>query len=228
MGSKRLPGKALMEILPGTTVLSSTISQMRCCKKIDEMIVATTTNAEDDAIVTEANKAGTDIFRGSAMDVLDRYYKCANACSASVIVRITADNPLVDPHITDTAVDTFVSSSVDYLSNTQPRTFPYGTDVEIFSFQALQTAWNNAKKQYEREHVTPYIYNNPSKFKIKNMVYDENLSHLRLTVDYSEDLELVRKIASKISHRPMLLGDILNILQNAPDLTEINKAHTSQ
>ncbi len=228
MGSQRLPGKALMEILPGTTVLSSTIAQIRCCKKVDEMIVATTANAEDDAIAVEANKAGTAVFRGSAADVLDRYYKCANAHSASVIVRITADNPLVDPHITDAAIGMFADSSADYVSNTQPRTFPDGINVEVFSFQALQTAWNKAKEQQEREHVTPYIYNNPSKFKIKNMVRGENLSHLRLTVDYNEDLKLVRKIAARISRRPILLDDILNMLQNEPDLIELNKAHASQ
>ena len=168
MGSSRLPGKS-MKLLDKNPTIYHVITQLRNCKQVKNIIVATTDSKEDDIIEEFVKKMDISCYRGNSLDVLDRFYKCAKKYSLSHIIRITADNPLIDPNLVDNAITEYEKNDFDYVTNCLKRTFPHGTEVEIFSFKSLEKSWLNAKKQYEREHVTPYIYNNPKSFKILNI-----------------------------------------------------------
>ena len=222
MGSSRLPGKVLKEI-NGITLLEFLLKQISYCKSIDEIIVATTTEKIDDVIFNKCKDLNVTVFRGSELNVLDRYYQCAKTYSIENIVRITADNPLIDPFLVDKVINFFDSNSFDYVTTFLPPTFPSGTEVEIFSFSALENAWNNAKLPSEREHVTPYFYNNKNKFKIFNYENEKNISKFRYAVDRIEDLELVKILMSRIKKRPIVLEDILEQFNADPSLININK-----
>ena len=218
MGSSRLPGKTLMKIDDKNTVLDFVINQLSYSKMIDKIIIATTNLKGDDIIEHFVKKYDIEFFRGNSDDVLDRYFQCAKNFSINTIVRITADNPLIDPTIIDDLIKKFLSNSYDYLSNAFIRTFPYGTEVEIFSFEALEKTWKNATKLFEREHVTPYFHNNPQSFKIFYEKNSKNLSNLRWTLDNENDLILIKAIASKISKKPILMNDILDLFSKKPEL----------
>ena len=223
IGSSRLPGKVMMDIEKDKPVLYYVISQLRYCKLIDKLIVATTTLAEDDKIVKYCNELCVDSYRGSPQNVLDRYYQCAKKFSISTIVRIPSDKPFIDPEIVDSIIDKFRLNSYDYITTFLPSTFPSGTEVEIFSFKALENAWKNVELPSEKEHVTPYIYNHKDKFKILNVSLPEDLSHYRWAVDRMEDLILVRNIALKIKKRPIFMKDIIEFFKKEPRLMDINK-----
>ena len=222
MGSSRLPGKALMKSDSGKPLLYYVINQLRYCSKIKNLVIATTTNQEDDEIEKFANNNSVNVFRGKEKDVLDRYFQCAKKHSFSTIVRITADCPLIDPQIVDKVIEQFFSENYDFATNTLTRTFPIGTDVEVFSFSALNRAWENAQLPSEREHVTPYLRNKEN-YKIINVENDKNISNLRLTVDRIEDVELIKQILNNISINPIHLEDILELFSQKPELIEINK-----
>ncbi len=223
MGSTRLPGKVMRKIDEKNQVIYYVIKQISNSKLCDKLVIATTTLAEDEKIVKIAKDMKISIFRGSVDDCLDRYYQCAKEFSFSTIVRITCDNPLIDPTLMDDAISFYKLNSYDYVTNCKPRTFPQGTEVEIFSFSALEKAWKNAKKISEREHVTPYFYNKPDQFKIFNIKNNKNMSYLRWTIDREEDLEFVKNIVSKIKKSPILMKDILDLLEKEPELININK-----
>jgi len=223
MGSSRLSGKVMMKVDNNKSVLSYVVNQLKHCNLLDKIIIAITNLSEDEKIVEFANKLEIPYFRGNPTDVLDRYYQCAKKFSISTIIRITSDDPLIDPTIVDQIIEKFNSSSFDYITNCRPRTYPQGTEAEIFSFSTLETAWQNAKKPSEREHVTPYLFNNPKKFKIFNIEYSKNISHLRWTVDMEQDLQFVKAVVSKIPKRPILMKDIISLLEKEPDLVNINK-----
>jgi len=220
-GSKRLPKKVIQKIDNDLTVLDYVINQVKNSKKIEKIIIATTDLIEDDSICECANLQKIECFRGSSEDVLDRFYQCAKKNSAETIVRITADNPLIDPKIIDMVINEY--NKCDLISNTLERTFPYGTEVEVFSFVSLEKAWQIAKKPSEREHVTPFIRNPKNKFIIKNIKNEKNISNFRYTIDKPEDLQLVKEIIKNISSRPILLQDIINLSKNKPEIFEINK-----
>ena len=215
MGSSRLPGKALMKSDSGKPLLYYVINQLRYCSKIKNLVIATTTNQEDDEIEKFANNNSVNVFRGKEKDVLDRYFQCAKKYSFSTIVRITDDCPLIDPQIVDKVIEQFFSENCDFATNTLTRTFPIGTDVEVFSFSALNNAWENAQLPSEREHVTPYLRNKEN-YKIINVENDKNISNLRLTVDRIEDVELIKQILNNISINPIHLEDILELFSQKP------------
>jgi spore coat polysaccharide biosynthesis protein SpsF (cytidylyltransferase family) len=223
IGSSRLPGKVMLKLDKKNPVLFYVLKQLQSSKLLDKIVVATTILDEDDVIADYAKNMGVDVFRGNTNDVLDRYFECAKKFSFSIIIRITADNPLIDPTIVDDLIKKFTSNSYDYLTNSYVRTFPYGTEVEVFSFKALEKAWKSAKKPSEREHVTPYLYNNPNNFKIFNVKYSKNISNLRWTIDRKNDLTLVKLIISKIHTRPILMNNILDLFSHEPKLFKINK-----
>ncbi|MBI3255108.1 MAG: glycosyltransferase family protein [Nitrosarchaeum sp.] len=223
MNSTRLPGKVMMFVDDETPIIEHVVKQLKQSKLCNQIVIATTTQNEDEKIVDFARKNKIPYFRGSIEDCLDRYYQCAKTFSSSIIVRITCDNPLIDPTLIDEAIMIFKSGDYDYVTNCKPRTFPQGTEVEVFSFNALKKAWNEAKKPSEREHVTPYFYNNPDKFRIFNITNQENISNLRWTVDRKEDLEFVRIVVSKIKKSPILMTDILQLLKKEQYLKDINK-----
>ena len=222
MGSSRLPGKVLMK-LNGVSVLQCLINQLDYSKSLNRKIIATSTNEEDNVIFESAKTIGVDSFRGNDLDVLDRYYQCAKYFSVQHVVRITADCPLIDPQIVDKTIEFYKNNNFDYVNNFYKKTFPSGTEVEVFSFSTLEKVWKNAKKPSEREHVTSYIYTNPEQFSIGFIEYHEDLSNLHWTVDRTEDLNFVRALYSKIHKQPILLEDILNVIKDEPLILEINK-----
>ena len=227
MGSSRLPGKVLMKLDENHTVLDYVIKQLSFSKLIDKKIIATTDLEQDNVIEQACKNLGLEFFRGSSDDVLDRYYKCAKKFNIDNILRITSDCPLIDPDIVDKVIEKYQSKEFDYVSNTLIRTFPVGTDVEIFPFKILEKAWQNADLPSEREHVTPYIRNKKFNCKLENLENEKKLGYLRWTLDRIEDFELIKKIVKKISKRPILMNDILDLFSDEPELIKIN-AHISQ
>lgn len=228
-GSTRFPNKVLKEIL-GKSMLEHTIERVKKAKLIDEIIIATTTERQDDIIEKWANDNGLKCYRGSTEDVLDRYYQAAKKFKVDPIVRLEPDDPLKDPTVVDKIIKFYLDNKdkLDYASNTIKSTFPEGQDVEIFSFAALERAWTEAKKSSEREHVTPYIWNHPDKFRLANVVHEgENLAHLRWTVDYPDDLEFVRQVYARLYKKGKIFSmqDILDLLKKHPELAKINEGH---
>jgi spore coat polysaccharide biosynthesis protein SpsF len=223
MGSSRLPGKTLLKIDDKNTVLDFIINQLSSSKLLDKIIIATTNLESDNVIENFVKNMNVNIFRGKSNNVLDRYFQCAKHFSIDIIVRITADNPLIDPTMVDDMIKKFTTNSYDYLTNAHVRTFPYGTEVEIFTFEALEKAWENATKPSEREHVTPFFYNNSQLFKNYNVENYKNISNLRWTIDRENDFLLVKSIISKIKQRPILMNNILDLFSKKPELFKINK-----
>jgi spore coat polysaccharide biosynthesis protein SpsF (cytidylyltransferase family) len=227
MGSTRLPGK-VMKIILGKPVLIHDLERIKGMKRINGIIVATTTLEEDNLIVKtiEDYDANICIYRGNVENVLDRYYKAAKLYGADVIVRITSDCPLIDTNISDITVDKFFDGVCDYCSNNLPRTFPLGLDTEVFSFKSLELAWELAETSFEREHVTPYIRDHPEKFKLASVTNNIDLSHLRWTLDYPEDFEFINEIYKRLGQKFFNTNDILKVLKNEPFLMEINRKYT--
>ncbi len=229
-GSTRLPGKVMKKIL-GKPVLIHDLERIKLMKTIDKIVVATTDLVEDTLIPKTIAKYAlhVGIYGGSALDVLDRYYKAATEFKADVIVRITSDCPLIDPKTSDLVVETFFGNDCDYCSNTLPRTFPHGLDTEVFSFEALEKAWKEADTPYEREHVTPYIRERPRMFKIANVKNDVKLDYLRWTLDYPEDFEFIKAIYERLYpvKKEFSMKDILEVLDKEPWLTEMNKGRVA-
>ena len=226
MGSTRLPGKVLKKI-KDKTVLSHVIKRVEQSKKTDEIIIATTEHKRDDPIIKEAKKCGVNYYRGSEEDVLSRYYESAKQYDVDTIIRITSDCPLIDPFIIDEIIEFYQKNDYDLVTNAGPikenRTYPRGMDTEVFSFQILKETFQNAVQKYQREHVTPYIYENSGKiYYYKNNI---DYSKYRLTLDESEDLKLIKKIYDKLYRgvHNFYLNDIIELLQDEPALAEINK-----
>ena len=221
MGSTRLPGKVLKSI-GGETMLARTVRRTQRATLLDEVIIATTVEEADQAIVAESKRLGIKVFRGDEQDVLDRYYQAAKVHDAEVVVRITSDCPLIDPKIIDKVIGAFYLRKVDYASNSLVRTYPRGLDVEVMTFATLACAWNEAKESFERIHVTPYIYQNPCSFRLLSIATDTDYSGLRWTVDTLEDLELVRKIYQCFTSDEFSWKDVLRLLTQNPELSAIN------
>ena len=221
-GSSRLPGK-ILEKLNGITVLECFFEQLKYSQSINDPIIATTLNPRDDIILDFAKEKHIEVFRGSETDVIDRFYKCAQEFSIKDIVRMTPDCPFIDPSVIDKIINFYVNNKFDFVSNSLERTFPYGNDVEVFSFTALETSWKNSKKPSEREHVTPFIYNNPNMFSIAQIKNSEDLTHFHWTLDRKEDLMFIQAVYKQIHKKPILIEDILQILKKNPELLEINE-----
>ena len=194
VGSSRLPGKVLMDLCGESMVMSAASS----ASLIDEVVAAIPDTKEDDALNEILQRRNLKVFRGSTDDVLDRYYTTAlsmGMSSGDHIVRITADCPLMLPSVIDDVVREHQARGVDYTSNVRPPTYPDGLDVEVFSFESLEKAAKNALKPSEREHVTPFIFQNAAT--TFNLVNHEDLSDVRLTVDHQDDLEFVREFITR-------------------------------
>ena len=202
MGSSRLPGKVLAD-LSGKPLLEHVLYRTQRAKTLDETIVATTTNQEDDAIVDYCRKHDVRVFRGDAHDVLQRYARASVFADASTIVRITGDCPMIDPFLIDHAVTLFRNGDWDYLSNSDHRTFPDGLDVEVFTRAALDAADKEARDPKHREHVTQYMRGKPTtssnfRFRAGSFTYPADFSQLRWTVDTQKDLEVVRGLLARL------------------------------
>jgi spore coat polysaccharide biosynthesis protein SpsF len=227
MGSSRLPGKSLMDIC-GQPLLGHIVDRVAACKKVDSIVVATTSGPEDDVLADLARTKRTNLYRGSADDVLDRYYQAALRERCDVVVRITADDPFKDPSIVDLVIGTLIAdSATDYASNTLTLTYPEGLDVEVFRQSALACAWREAKLKSEHEHVTPFIWKQPERFKIVRVTQPVDQSHLRWTLDYPEDLEFTRAVYQRL-YRGTIFStqQILDLLEREPALSAINRGFT--
>lgn len=224
MGATRLPGKVLADI-EGRTLIERVIERSRAARGVDEVVVATTTHADDDALEGFLMDRGlAPVFRGSMEDVLDRYYQAASRHAADVIVRVTADDPLKDPGIIELALRQMAGSpELDYCSNTLQPTYPEGLDIEVFRRRALDKAWSEARLPSEREHVTPYIWNHPDCFRLLNFRYARDLSSWRWTVDKPNDLEFMRAVFARFRDTPLVgYEEIIRWLEENPRIREIN------
>jgi spore coat polysaccharide biosynthesis protein SpsF len=241
MPSSRLPGKVLMEIA-GQAALVHVVERTRRATTVDEVIVATTADPSDDLIASLCDERGYPFYRGSVQDVLDRYYQAASFFHSRTIVRITGDCPLIDPDVIDKTVLAFFGLSAaeahqqamkdgsppwDFAANRLPppwgRTYPIGLDTEVCSFSGLELAWNEADQPHQREHVMPFFYEQPDRFRIHLVNHDVDFGSLRWTLDTPEDLELIRQIFQHFPGRNDFSWlEILDLLVRKPELNQIN------
>jgi len=230
MGSSRLPGKVLREIL-GKPMLWHLINRLKAAELVDEIIIATSSNEGDKPIIKFAGENGIDCYAGSELDLVDRLYQTAKEYGANAIVRITGDCPLVVPLVVDKVIKYYLDGQdrFDYVSNINPRTYPDGLDTEIFSFQALERVWQEVTDSFRRERITTNFLEHPEKYRLGNVAHDRDLSYMRWTVDYQEDLDFVTEIYKRLyqEDKIFLMEDILSLLKKNPELMEINKGHLS-
>ena len=224
-GSSRLPEKIMMEI-EGKTMLEHMIERVSKSKKLDKIVIATTTKEDDDVIVALAKKLNIDYFRGSEDDVLDRYYNASKKFNANVIVRLCSDSPLLDGNIVDDVIEKYLSGNYDFVGNLapSPRTYPDGLGVEVFSSELLADAQLNAKKPSEREHVTFYMWMQPGKFKIHRVDLEKDLSKYRFNLDYNADYTLLKKIFEYfyLKNKNFNFEDVITWLERNPEVFKIN------
>ena len=223
VSSSRLPGKVLKTIL-GKEMLWHQVKRIQRSKKIDKLVVATSTHSSDDNIERMCLENNIEFFRGDLNNVLDRFYQCAIKYSPSHIVRLTADCPLTDPEVIDKTIEKHLDTNSDYTSNGNPPSYPDGLDVEVVKFIALKKAWQCAKMPSELEHVTPYIRSHTEIFNNFNLVFEKDLSEHRWTVDEPEDFEFVEKIYLELykKNKNFNMQDILDLLEKNTHLKNIN------
>lgn len=231
MGSSRLPNKVLMNI-NGVPLLEYQINRLRNSKFIEKFIVATTTNKGDSVIYELCKSLNLSCFRGSENDVLNRYYNVALEYHVNTIIRITADCPFVDPFLIDTCLENFFKGNYDYYSNTTPpetSKFPDGSDIEIFTFKALEFVNFNATALSDREHVTFPFWKSSLKnlFKTSQLQNNENWSEFRYTVDYPEDFEVISRINEKIKIENIFgtTKEIVRVLKQNLDIKKLNSKY---
>jgi spore coat polysaccharide biosynthesis protein SpsF len=222
--SARLPRKTIAPIC-AKPLIEHVFDRVRACRLIDEVTLATTTDPADHRLIHLASRNGVAAYAGSGNDVLDRFYQAARRFDADIIVRVTADDPFKDPQVVDQVIETFLGRQpLDYCSNTIEPTYPEGLDIEVFSFDALARAWRGAVLASDREHVTPYIWRQPDIFRCANVKLGRDLSHLRWTLDYEEDLKFTREVYARLYRRGQIFGmdEILALIENEPWLSGIN------
>jgi spore coat polysaccharide biosynthesis protein SpsF len=222
MGSTRLPGKVLMD-LGGKTVLARVVDRLRRATRVKEIVVATTDSAADEAIVQECHQLEVLTFRGSELDVLDRYHEAARVFAARAVVRITSDCPVIDPELVDETVRMFHDQRADYASNSLMPSYPRGLDTEVFTTVALERAWREAREPYQREHVTPYFYEHPELFNVISLRSRIDYCQYRWTLDTAADLTLLRKIYARFgSQNDFDWRQAVRLMEREPELAELN------
>ena len=224
MGSSRLPGKVLKEVL-GKPLLQHLMERIKTSQTLDKIIIATTTNEKDKPVLQLAQKLEVDSYAGSEKDVLDRYYQAAVKYGAEVIVRITADCPLIDPALMDNVINYYLQhkDELDYVQS--GISYPDGiVETAVFPFAVLEKTWREAKLPSEREHVTPYIWKNPAIFRNHVVENDEDLSDIRLTVDDEADFRVVSEVLKNLYKEGEVfhMQQMIDFLKTRPDLLELN------
>ncbi len=233
MASSRLPGKVLAD-LGGQPVLAWVVRRAGRAKSINQVVVATSIAAEDDAVVAFCKERDYACSRGNLYDVLDRYRQAAHEYDAEVIVRLTGDCPLIDPGMLDDNLRTFLGARppLDFAANRLPgeRTIPIGLDAEFCTIAALETAWREAQKPHQREHVMPFFYEHADHFRILHIKHSPDYDHYRWTVDTPEDLDLMRQVVSHFKDDKFSWKEVLALFQEKPELAQINASvtHKSQ
>lgn len=225
--STRLPGKVLADVA-GAPMIVRQIERIRLARMLDALIVATSVDSSDDELARVVESMGVPLVRGNLDDVLDRYAQAWRGVQAQHVVRLTGDCPLVDPDVIDVIVGHHLVSRADYTTNAFEPTFPDGLDVEVIRAQVLLTAAQEAQKKYEREHVTPFIFERPQRFRIVHYKGPVDLSGLRWTVDEPEDLVFVRAVFDALhSDNPQFrMHHVLKLLAARPELSELNTRFT--
>jgi spore coat polysaccharide biosynthesis protein SpsF len=227
MGSTRLPGKVLMD-LGGETVLGRVVRRLSRAARVQEVVIATPSCTNDDAITIECQRLGVACFRGPEHDVLARYVGAAERFGCELIVRITSDCPLIDPEIVDEVIQSRIEKRADLACNDLPATFPRGLDVEVFTLEALRKVQALATENYQREHVTPVFYERQDNFRIASVQAERDYSLYRWTVDTAEDLHLIREIYAQFANDDHFgWRAVLELVQHRPELARIN-AHIAQ
>jgi spore coat polysaccharide biosynthesis protein SpsF len=222
LGSSRLPGKVLAD-LGGHTMLARVVRRVRRAT-LDSVVVATTTHPHDDPIDEECRRLGVAVFRGDEDDVLDRYHRAAQAYTARVVVRVTADCPFIDPALIDRVADALDFEEADYASNVQKRTYPRGLDAEAATADALARAWREAKAPHQRAHVMPFLYENPALFRLASVENDSVLGHIRWTVDTAEDFALARALYERVGNDDgVSWRQVLAVFEEDPALAALNR-----
>lgn len=229
--SSRLPNKVLLSI-KGKPLLLRMFERISASKLAGRIVVATSTKKDDNPIEKLCRENNIEIFRGSLNDLLDRHYQAANLFNADAVVKIPSDCPLIDPSVIDKVIKHFLDNidKYDYVSNLHPATYPDGNDVEIMSFKTIETAWKEAAKDFEREHTTPYIWENKDKFRIGNVEWETGIDYStthRWTIDYEEDYLFINTVYNELyENNPNFgLNDILNLLKEKPYIYNINEKH---
>ena len=241
MGSSRLPGKVLLDIA-GQPMLARVFTRTSRAATVTETLIATTTDPADDLIAEYWDFSGVPLTRGSQFDVLDRYYQAARQFRADVVVRVTADCPVIDPALIDDVVNTLMEDEYDFVSNRLPppwnRTYPIGLDVEACTFAVLEKAWKEANEPQHREHAMPYFYEDvqlttvnrqlqtgvsPRGFKVALLHHITDFGDYRWTVDTPEDLEFMRQLYARFDGRDdFTWKEVLDLVHDEPNLMEIN------
>ncbi len=224
MGSERLPGKVLKPLsgIPSMVHIFNILNEV---KNIDGYAVVTSVLEEDDEIEKICSIHGVKCIRGSVHDVLDRFRLAAGLLMPDIIVRVTGDDPLMDPEIIEKVISEHLAGDNDYTSNIEERTYPRGMDTEVINLSALEKCWRESSDKDDHEHVTLYIRRNPDKFKIKSVKRNGSYAgDLRLCLDTEEDYLLVKKIYEKLySGKVIKLDAVLNLLEKEPELRQINE-----
>jgi spore coat polysaccharide biosynthesis protein SpsF len=231
-GSTRLPGKVLLP-LGGRPMLERMLERLAAARRPDAVVVATTTDTADDAIAAVAGSAGFACYRGHPTDLLDRHYQAARLARADVVLKVPSDCPLIDPAVVDRVLDAHLAATgrADYTSNLHPESYPDGSDVEVMTIDALAMAWREATQPHEREHTTPFFWDQPSRFALQNVAWetgrDVSRSH-RVVVDYEEDLAVIQAVHDALwrRERPVFpVGEIVSWLDAHPEVRRINARH---
>lgn len=228
-GSSRLPGKIFLP-LAGAPLLVRMVERVKLARLVGNVVVATTTEAADDPTAEMCRQYGLCCFRGHPTDLLDRHYQCAREFGAEIVLKIPSDCPLIDPTIVDRVIARFLEGGLDYVSNLHPATYPDGQDVEVMAMSAFEVAWREAHRDFEREHTTPFFWENAGRFRIGNVEWengqDWSMSH-RITIDYPEDYDLIRQIYTALyrSNPRFGLKDIVELWQRQPELLAINSKY---
>lgn len=233
-GSSRLPGKVLLP-LAGKPVLARQLQRLQACHTPFELVVATTVGKVDDAVAVVASRAGARVFRGHPTDLLDRHVRAARAVQADVVVKIPSDCPLIAPEVVDRVLGAWLERGaierLDYLGNLHPPSYPDGNDVEVMPLAALEIAWQNAKRPFEREHTTPFLWDQPQRFRVANVTWETGLDYSRthrFTIDYPEDYALISAVYDELCTpaRPVFsLDDILALTARRPEILALNLRH---
>lgn len=226
MASTRLPGKILKPI-QGASLLERMVERVQMAELSGTVVVAITTDAVDDPLEKICAEKGLECFRGHPTDLLDRHYQCGLKYDADIVVKIPSDVPLIDPAVIDHVMQFYFDNAdrYDFVSNLHPATYPDGNDVEIMPMPMLKLAHEEAKKEMEREHTTPFFWDNPSRFRIGNVEYHRDLSMThRFTIDYQEDYDFIKAVYDELypAKPNFSLDDILQLLQDKPEITQIN------